>query len=481
MSQFKIERIDQYRYRIPKQGKALVDGMIYASEALFDDIEDDDSLRQVVNVSHLPGIVKNSIAMPDIHSGYGFPIGGVAAFDMKEGVISPGGVGYDINCGVRLMRSNLYKDDIMDKIGKLVNGLFENIPTGLGSHRKDMKLSDMEMREVCYQGAKWAIDQGFGYQEDLEYIEEKGAMEPADDSNISAKAFKRGNNQLGTLGSGNHFIELSYVSEVYDRKAADQMGLSLDHITVSVHTGSRGFGYQICDDYIKEMDKAARKYGFELPDRQLCCAPVSSKEGRQYLGAMGAAANFAFCNRQIISHWVRETFEKYLKISPKDHDLRLVYDVAHNMAKIEDHLVDGKKKKLCVHRKGATRAFPPNHPDIPKAYQEIGQPVLVPGDMGRYSYVLVGSELAFGETFGSCCHGAGRVLSRHKAKKLAKGRKIEDELRKKNIIVKAKGRGTLDEEMPDAYKDVNDVVNVVDGAGLAKKIVQLRPLGVIKG
>ncbi|MDH4127865.1 MAG: RtcB family protein [Spirochaetota bacterium] len=481
MSQVTPIPIDKYRYKIPKSGKARVDGLIFADANLMSTIQNDDSLKQVINVAHLPGIVKYSIAMPDIHLGYGFPIGGIAAFDMENGVVSPGGVGYDINCGVRLLKSNLHKDDIHPNMKDLVDLLFMNIPTGVGSHRKDLKLSEQEMRKMVLNGANWAVKNGFGNKEDIDHIEEHGKIPFADDSLISERAFLRGRDQLGTLGSGNHFVEVGYVSEIYDEKAAQTLGLNLNYITVLIHTGSRGFGYQICEDFLRVMDNAAKKYHIELPDRQLCCAPINSKEGKDYLGAMGSASNFAFNNRQIITHWVRETFETFFNLSPKDHGLKLIYDVAHNIAKIEEHMVDGKLKKLCVHRKGATRAFPPNHKDIPLEYKDIGQPILVPGDMGRCSYVLVGTEKGFSETFGSCCHGAGRLLSRNQAKKASKGRKIDDELAKNSIFVRSKARSTLFEEMPDAYKNVSDVVNVIDNAGIGRKIAKLRPLGVIKG
>ncbi len=481
MNRYKVEKLDKYRFKVYKDNAPNNAGIIFANNKLFADIENDSSIHQICNVSELPGIIGNSIAMPDIHCGYGFPIGGVAAFDIDNGVISPGGVGYDINCGVRLLRSNIHKDSIHDGIRPLVDALFRNVPSGLGSHRGDLRLSDSNMKEVCISGAEWGVKNGFGYKEDLIHTEENGKSSLADYSVISEKAFRRGSNQLGTLGSGNHFLEVGYVDEVYDDISAKVMGLKAGHITVLIHTGSRGFGYQICDDFIRIMDNASKKYGIKLSDRQLCCAPVKSKEGQDYLKAMGSAINFAFCNRQIITHWVRESFEKLFNMDRDNHGLEVVYDVAHNIAKIEDHLVDGKMKKLCVHRKGATRAFPANHRDIPEDYKSIGQPVLVPGDMGRYSYVLVPTDKALDYTFGSCCHGAGRLLSRSKAKKIAKGRKIDKELLKKGIIVRSKAKNTLSEEMPEAYKDVADVVDVVVESGIAKKVVRLRPLGIVKG
>jgi len=379
------------------------------------------------------------------------------------------------------MRSGLSRSDIQDRIKELVQALFSNIPSGVGSHRKDLKLSKDDERKVLRNGARWAVENGFGSEEDLYHIEENGCIEGADPDRVSEKAMERGRAQLGTLGSGNHFVEVGYVAEVFDESIAKAMGLWKDQVTITVHTGSRGLGHQVCDDYIRVMMDASKKYGIELPDPQLCCAPVNSDEGRRYLEAMASAANFAFTNRQMITHWVRETFEQVFKKSQKELGLELIYDVCHNIAKIETHLVNGERKRLCVHRKGATRAFPPNHPEIPEKYRLIGQPVLIPGDMGRCSYVLVGTERAMKETFGSTCHGAGRVLSRHQAIKAAKGRSIGKELEDKGIIVKGASHETLVEEIPDAYKDVTDVVNVVDNAGISKKVVKLVPMGVIKG
>ena len=476
-----IERIDNYRVRIPRQGSMITDGIVYADTAMMQHLQEEQSLQQVANVACLPGIVGNSLAMPDIHWGYGFPIGGVAAFDMDSGVVSPGGVGYDINCGVRLMQTALTRPEIEGKLRDLVEALFVNIPSGVGSKRKDMKLSTKDEKNVFIKGARWAVEKGFGYADDLAHIEEHGAIPDADPDIISDHALERGRPQLGTLGSGNHFVEIDYVEEVYDNAIAEALGLGKDTITISIHSGSRGLGYQICDDFIKVMLKASQKYGIALPDKQLCCAPIRSAEGRSYLAAMACAANYAFANRQMMSHWVRESFEKVLRASPKALQMKLVYDVCHNIAKIETHLVGGKQKQLCVHRKGATRAFPSHHPQVPDDYQETGQPVLIPGDMGRYSYVLVGTERAMEETFGSSCHGAGRVMSRHQAIKAAKGRSISREMESRGIYVRASGRETLVEEMPDAYKDVSQVVEIVQNAGIGKKVVKLRPLGVMKG
>lgn len=362
-----------------------------------------------------------------------------------------------------------------------MEALFRNIPSGVGSRRKDLKLTPKELAKVLKKGVQWAIANGFGSAEDLARIEAQGCIPGADPGCVSNRAMERGRAQLGTLGSGNHFVEVGYVEEVYDLDVAKALGLEKDQATVLVHTGSRGLGHQVCDDHIKVMLEASQRYGIELPDRQLCCAPVQSKEGRNYLAAMAAAANFAFVNRQMITHWTRETFEQVFQLGPRDLQLALVYDVCHNIAKLEAHEVGGEKKRVCVHRKGATRAFPPGHPDIPAEYQEVGQPVLIPGDMGRCSYVLVGSERAYRETFGSTCHGAGRVLSRHKAKKAARGRSIARELEDQGIIVKGASEATLVEEIPEAYKDVNDVVRVVHQAGISKMVVKLKPIGVVKG
>jgi len=379
------------------------------------------------------------------------------------------------------VRSGLERGEVKGHIRKLVDLLFNNIPSGVGSKRKDLRLSKSELRNVLVKGAAWAVRQGFGFDIDLGYIEEQGCIQGADPDLISNRALERGKAQLGTLGSGNHFVEVGYVDEIYDESAAQTLGLFLDQVTIIVHTGSRGLGHQVCDDYIKILMQSTQKYGIELPDRQLCCAPIGSKEGRQYLAAMAGAANYAFANRQIIFHWVRETFERVFRMSSEQLGLKLIYDVCHNIAKVESHRVNDREMKVCVHRKGATRAFPPNHPDIPDAYKHVGQPVLIPGDMGRYSYVLVGTEQAMKETFGSTCHGAGRVLSRKQAKKVAKGRAIIRELDDQGITVRSAGRGTVAEEIPEAYKDVSQVVEVVYGAGISRKVARLRPMGVIKG
>lgn len=475
-----IKKIDPYRWKIEKEGGMRVEGIVYADEKIIEEIKRDLSLQQVANVATLPGIVRASLAMPDIHEGYGFPIGGVAAFD-ETGIISPGGVGYDINCGVRVLRSNLRREEIQNMMKELVNALFRNIPTGVGSHRKDLRLSFEEEKTLLKQGARWAVSRGYGYERDIDHIEERGCIPGADPDEVSNRAMERGRAQVGTLGSGNHFVEVDVISEVYDENLARALGFELGGIAVQVHTGSRGLGYQVCDDFIEVMLGAARKYGIELVDRQLCCAPIDSEEGRRYLAAMACAANFAFANRQMITHWVRESFSHVLKRPPEGLELELIYDVCHNIAKFETHNVDGKPMKLCVHRKGATRALPPGHPQTPAAYKEIGQPVLIPGDMGRCSYVLVGTEAASQETFASSCHGAGRVMSRTQAMKRVKGKNILREMEAQGIIVRASGWDTLAEEIPEAYKDVTEVVDVVHKAGIAKKVIQLKPLGVIKG
>lgn len=476
-----LRQLDDYRWEIPPTGKMRTRGLIFCSKDMIPDIHQDQSLQQVANVATMPGIVGPSLAMPDIHWGYGFPIGGVAAFDLEEGVVSPGGVGYDINCGVRLLRTNLARPAVQEQIRTLVDALFENIPSGVGSRRRDLKLTYPTLKEVLKYGAVWAVKNGFGDQSDLEHIEAGGQIPGADPEVVSEQALERGRDQLGTLGSGNHFTEIGYVAEIYDEPLARALGIFLDQVTFIIHTGSRGLGHQVCDDFIRKLLQATTKYKIELPDRQLCCAPIQSPEGQEYLAAMAAAANFAFANRQIITHWVRETLFQVLKLGPRDLGLELVYDVAHNIAKIETHLYEGKTRKLCVHRKGATRAFPPGHPEVPPAYRETGQPVLIPGDMGRYSYLLVGTKQALEETFGSTCHGAGRVLSRHQALKAAKGRSIEKELAAKGIIVRGAGRGTVAEEISEAYKDVERVVEVVHNAGISRKVAKLQPLGVIKG
>ncbi len=471
----KIKRLDPYRVLIEKEGKMRVPGLVYATEELFSSIKTDESLKQVVNVAYLPGIVSYSFAMPDIHWGYGFPIGGVAAFDIDSGIISPGGVGYDINCGVRLLSTDLAKDEMKRVIKDFLKAMFHHIPCGVGQGG-GIKLSKNEMKKVLRDGALWAVNEGFGTDDDLLKIEDFGRIEGADPEAVSKKAIERGRDQLGTVGSGNHFVEIGVVSEIFDEEAATTFGLFKNCITFLIHSGSRGLGYQVCDDYLDIMVKSSKD--FDLPDKQLACAYIKSREGSLYISAMKAAANFAFANRQIITHLIRDVFEDFFE--DRDH-VKLVYDVCHNIAKVEDHVVSGKVKKVCVHRKGATRAFGPGRKELPKIYRDVGQPVLVPGDMGTSSYVLKATKKALDETFGSTCHGAGRVLSRRKAQNAARGRSIKDELEKSGIFVLAASKRTLKEEIPEAYKDVDSVVECVCGAGLCKKVAKLKPIGAIKG
>jgi len=478
----RVERIDEYRWRVPRQGGMRTDGLIFADAELMRDLEGggDQSLQQVANVAHLPGIVGPAIAMPDIHWGYGFPIGGVAAFDEREGVVSPGGVGYDINCGVRLLAAPLDVADARPRLKELVDALFATIPSGVGASRSDVTLQRRELDRVLRQGARWAVEQGYGFAADLEAIEANGELPDAEPDRVSDRAKQRGTAQLGTVGSGNHFVEVGYVAETFDPAVAQRLGLEPGRLTVFIHSGSRGLGYQVCDDSLDVMVAAAAKYGIVLPDRQLCCAPLSSPEAKSYWGAMNAAANYAFANRQLMAHYARQALGKVFGRDAAERT-RLVYDVCHNIAKHETHTVGGQPRRLCVHRKGATRAFPPRHPELAPQFRDIGQPVLIPGDMGRYSYVLVGTSGAFQETFGSTCHGAGRRLSRHKAKELARPRNILKELEAQGIVVRAATRATVDEEMPEAYKDVARVVDVVHAAGIGRKVAQLRPVGVVKG
>jgi tRNA-splicing ligase RtcB len=477
----KVQRIDETRWRIPREGKMRVEGIVYASAEMMDDIRDDQSLRQVANVAHLPGILRASFAMPDIHWGYGFPIGGVAAVDPDEGVISPGGVGYDINCGVRLLRTAIPAAELDRRaLTAVVEGLFDRIPTGVGEGRTDLRLDEDRMDGVLAEGAGWAVRAGYGRDEDLWALEERGRLAQADPEAVSERARQRGAHQLGTLGSGNHFAEVQRVAAIYDEEAARVFGLQLGTIAVMIHSGSRGLGHQVCTEQIKVMRRAGPRYGIELPDPQLCCAPLASPEGKEYLGAMAAAANFAFANRQVMTHMVRESVAGELGADAA-RSVEVVYDVCHNIAKLEELPVDGELRWACVHRKGATRAYPPHHPETPPRYAAVGQPVLIPGDMGRYSYVLAGTRHAYEETFGSSCHGAGRRMSRTKAQKAARGRDLLGELSDQGVVVRAAGMRTVAEEMPEAYKDVADVVDVVVRAGLCKKVAQLRPMGVIKG
>lgn len=476
-----LRQIDVNLWEIPREGDMRVPGRIYASPRQIELLRNDPCLQQVVNVAHLPGIVACSLAMPDIHWGYGFPIGGVAATRLENGVISPGGVGYDINCGVRLVRTELLYEDVREKIADLVRALFASIPSGVGAHGAIPKLSAAEVRRVLRSGAAWAVENGYGTRADLDHTEEEGRLETADPDLVSETAIERGAKQLGTLGSGNHFLEIDRVEEVYLPEAAAQCGIQKHGIAVLVHSGSRGLGYQVCEDYLGTMGRAMERYRIRVPDRQLACAPIQSSEGSAYLGAMAAAANFAWCNRQVMMALAERCFLSALGISPRELGWRLVYDVCHNIAKIETHRVDGETGSLCVHRKGATRAFGPERREIPHAYRQVGQPVLIPGDMGRGSFVLLGTAMAMEKTFGSTCHGAGRVMSRGQSKKASRGRNLVEEMREQGVSVMAHGRDTLAEEMPHAYKDVAEVVDVMEEAGISRKLARLRPIGVIKG
>ncbi|MBN1444545.1 MAG: RtcB family protein [Candidatus Omnitrophica bacterium] len=475
-----IEKINDFKWLIPRMEGMRVPGIIYISEKLLNKAVSEKAPEQIINVSKLPGIVKYSLAMPDVHWGYGAPIGGVGAFDAESGVIAPGFVGYDLNCGVRLIRSNLTADDVKNKLEDLINLLFTNIPCGVGSTGA-LKLKRKDLEKVTAEGAEWAVKNGFGTAGDLENTEENGRIKEADPDAVGNRAYERGTSQLGTLGSGNHFIEIQRVADIYDKTAADSFGIFPGQITVMVHSGSRGLGYQVCGDYLDRFGRVAADYGIKLSDRQLACAPVSSKEGRRYFRAMNAAANYAFANRQIMTHLIRETFSSVFGVPYEKMQMSLVYDVTHNICKIEKHTVDGREKTLYVHRKGATRAFPKGHPQLPERYRSTGQPVIIPGTMGTSSYILVGTEKAMEETWGSTCHGAGRMMSRHQAVKEGRNRSIAGELAGRGILAKGVSGKGLAEEMPEAYKDIDEVIEIVEGAGLSGKIARMVPLAVIKG
>jgi len=478
-----LRKINEYTWEIPKGARhgMRVPARIYANEALLSKMKSDRTLIQAANVATLPGICKFSIVLPDGHEGYGFPIGGVAAFDAQDGVISPGGVGYDINCGVRLIRTNLTINDIKTKLKDLINSLYVNVPSGLGSQGK-VRLKSAEIDDVARLGVDWAIERGYGWEEDREFCEEKGRMKYADPSKVSDVAKKRGAPQLGTLGSGNHFLEIEVVDRIFDEHAAKVMGIrEIGQIMVLVHTGSRGFGHQICSDYIRIMERASRRYGIWLPDRELAAVPANSREAQDYFAAMSSAANYAWANRQMIMHWVRESFEKVLKTDAEKLDMRLIYDVAHNIAKLEEHEVNGEKRRVYVHRKGATRAFPPGSPFIPNSYSSIGQPVLIPGSMGTASWVMVGIESNLKLSFGSAAHGAGRYMSRAEAKRTYNYRELVNSLEKRGIMIKAASMETVTEEAPSAYKNVDAVAESTHAVGLAKKVARLVPVGVVKG
>ncbi len=474
--QVPLERLDACRWRIPRTDGMHVDGVVWAREDLLPDLREDRCLEQVANVATLPGIVGHSMAMPDIHWGYGFPIGGVAAFDPDAGgVVSPGGVGYDINCGVRLLASDLQVGDVQGRVRQLTDALFEAIPSGIGAGRPELLLGDDDLDALMARGLDWAVERGLATPADVDHVEERGRIPGADPSHVSKRARSRGRGQVGTLGSGNHFAEVGVVDEVHDEAAAAAMGLRLGQVTLMIHSGSRGLGHQVCEDALTGMLQAAVDFGIPLVDRQLCCAPITSAPARAYLAGMAAAANFAFVNRQAMAHWARGAFKDLFKAK-----LTTVYDVCHNIAKFEEHEVEGKLRRLLVHRKGATRALPPGHPLVPRAYAQTGQPVIIPGDMGRYSFVLRGAP---GSTasLGSACHGAGRLLSRHEAKRRYGDQDIVGKLADQGVIVRGASRATVVEEVPEAYKDVAQVVDVVDQGGLATKVVRIRPIACVKG
>ena len=479
-----IEKVDDYRWRIPKSYKQgmRVPAIIFADDQLIEKMKQDRTLNQCANVAHLPGIYKYAITLPDGHEGYGFPIGGVAATDYNEGVISPGGVGYDINCGVRLLTTNLSESDIRPHLAALTTTIFRNVPSGLGSSRKDFKLNMHELEHLITEGVSWAVKKGLGRPEDIEHCEERGCMEGANPDKVSSKAKQRGLPQSGTLGSGNHFLEIGKVDKIHDKKVAKTFGVTHEgQVTVLIHCGSRGLGHQICSDYLHVMERAVQKYNISIPDRELACAPATSNEAQDYYQAMACAVNYAFVNRQVITHWVRQSFEEVLKRSADDFGLDLVYDVAHNIAKSEEHTIEGKRTKVWTHRKGATRCFPPEHKDVPADYRSVGQPVIIPGSMGTSSWLLVGTHKAMELSFGSTAHGAGRMMSRSAAKRRFWGGDIKQELEGRGIVVRAASSLVLAEEADPAYKNVDNVVEVSDKAGIATKVVRLVPLGVIKG
>jgi tRNA-splicing ligase RtcB len=476
-----LNRLDKYLYEVPKSHREdmRVPARVYADEQLLEAALSDRSMEQLINTTSLPGIVSYSLAMPDIHQGYGFPIGGVAATKSPDGVISPGGIGYDINCGVRVMASDMERKALQPYVEDLLRAMYRLIPTGLG--KGGIKISKRDLNRLLEQGPAWAVAKGYGTREDLERTEEKGCLAGADASRVSKRAKDRGMQQLGSLGSGNHFLEVDEIVEIYDEEVAQVFGLRQGCITIQIHCGSRGLGHQVCSDHVRLLQKAVRKYRIELPDRELVCAPFGSPEGQDYYAAMAAAANFAWTNRHVIAHWVRRAVEETVAGKVGSWHLTQVYDVAHNIGKIEQHSIDGKQTELVIHRKGATRAFGPRSKELPKRYQGVGQPVLVPGSMGTSSYILVGTDRALDLTFGSCCHGAGRVMSRKKAKKQIWGEDLIRDLRAKGIAVQAGSMSGLAEEAPAAYKDVERVVEVVAGAGIAHKVARLEPIGVIKG
>ena len=478
-----LEKIDDYRWEVPvtfKEGMR-VPARIYADESLLDIVAGEQAIEQAANVAFLPGIVWRSLAMPDIHWGYGFPIGGVAAMRLDDGVVSPGGVGFDINCGTRVLTTTLTEAEVRPRLQQLVDQLFRDIPAGMGG-KGALVVGELEIDDIMVRGSRWMIEHGYGRPADIESTESHGCLPGADPHKVSQRARQRGHVQLGTLGSGNHFLEVQVLERIFHPAAATAMGLrEPGQVLVFLHTGSRGFGHQVCQDYLDVMDRAVKRYGIRLPDPQLACAPIQSLEGQDYLGAMACAANFAWANRQGITHAARQAFARVFGRSQESLGLDLVYDVAHNIAKIEQHVVNGNEVTLCVHRKGATRAFPAGHPEIPDRYRHVGQPVLVPGDMGRYSYIAVGLPQAMRETWGSACHGAGRVQSRHAAKRLLRGVDLVRRLAEQGIIVRCQSRSALAEEASEAYKDVARVVTVLEKAGIAQPVARMRPIGVVKG
>ncbi len=478
-----LEKIDDYSWRIPKYKPGMrVPGTVFANADLLGKMKTDRTLQQCVNVAHLPGIYTHAITLPDGHEGYGFPIGGVAATDYDEGVISPGGVGYDINCGVRLVTTNLTEKDIRPKLVQLTNTIFDNVPSGLGSKRNDLKVSMSDLAKLVSEGVPWAIEKGLGWPEDAEHCEENGCMKNANPDMVSSNAKSRGLTQIGTLGSGNHFLELQKVDKIFDSKTAKTFGVEQEgQVTLMIHCGSRGFGHQICSDYLRVMERAVQKYKIVLPDRELACAPGKSEEAQEYYQAMACAVNYAFVNRQTILHWVRQSFQQVFNQDAHKFGLKLVYDVAHNIAKIENHAVEGGRKKVWVHRKGATRAFPPGHSEIPSDYRAVGQPVLIPGSMGTSSWLLVGTEKAMQTTFGSTAHGAGRMMSRSAAKRNFWGGEIKKALAQRGIYVRSASEVVLAEEADPAYKNVDVVVEVSDRVGIATKVARLVPIAVVKG
>jgi tRNA-splicing ligase RtcB len=482
VSRKEFKRINNYLYEVPQSYRQdmRVPARFYADPELLEGALGDKSLEQLVNTATLPGAVKYALAMPDIHQGYGFPIGGVVATELPDGVISPGGVGYDINCGVRLLGTHLYREEIDPHLDDLATILYANCPSGVGQGG-NISLKPGELERLLEEGARWAVKRGYATEADLERTEERGCIDGADAGKVSERAKKRGQGQVGTLGAGNHFIEVDVVDQIFDETAAERMGLAPGRIAVQIHCGSRGFGHQVCTDYVKRFQKTIKQYGLNLPDRELVCAPLSSPEGQDYLAAMKAAANYAFANRQVLTHHIRRSFEQALAGKVKNFHVFQVYDIAHNMAKIEEHEIDGRRVKVCVHRKGATRAFGPGSPVLPGVYRDIGQPVLVPGSMGTASWVLLGTEGSMAQTFGSTCHGAGRTMSRSKAKKTIWGGELREELEAGGIHVRAGSMSGLAEEAPVAYKDVDRVVEVVHGAGIAKKVARLVPVAVVKG